>query len=82
MLYFGRVGSSWGHCVFFGSSWGKKVITPYIFISRLIDDSTLIFFKDVIIVYLFKSCYVMNKKIKEVIKINVCVMRFEFPLKT
>jgi hypothetical protein len=28
MLYFGRVGSSWGHCAFFGSSWGKKVITP------------------------------------------------------
>jgi hypothetical protein len=28
MLYFGRVGSSLGHCAFFGSSWGKKVITP------------------------------------------------------
>jgi len=28
MLYFGRVGSSWGHCAFFGCSWGKKVITP------------------------------------------------------
>jgi len=28
MLYFGRVGSLWGHCAFFGSSWGKKVITP------------------------------------------------------
>jgi hypothetical protein len=28
MLYFGRVGSSWGHCAFFGSSWGKNVITP------------------------------------------------------
>jgi len=28
MLYFGRVGSSWGHCAFFGSSWGEKVITP------------------------------------------------------
>jgi hypothetical protein len=28
MLYFGRVGSSWRHCAFFGSSWGKKVITP------------------------------------------------------
>jgi hypothetical protein len=31
MLYFGRVGSSWGHQVFFGSSWGEKVITPYYF---------------------------------------------------
>jgi hypothetical protein len=31
MLYFGRVGSSWGHCAFFGSSWGKKVITPKTF---------------------------------------------------
>jgi hypothetical protein len=28
MLYFGRVGSSWGHHTFFGSSWGEKVITP------------------------------------------------------
>jgi hypothetical protein len=28
MLYFSRVGSSWGHCAFFGSSWGKKIITP------------------------------------------------------
>jgi hypothetical protein len=28
MLYFCRVGSSWGHRAFFGSSWGKKVITP------------------------------------------------------
>jgi hypothetical protein len=28
MLYFGRVGSSWGHRAFFGSSWGGKVITP------------------------------------------------------
>jgi hypothetical protein len=28
MLYFGRVGSSWGHRAFFGSSWGEKVITP------------------------------------------------------
>jgi hypothetical protein len=28
MLYFGRVGRSWGHCAFFGSSWGKRVITP------------------------------------------------------
>jgi hypothetical protein len=28
MLYFGRVGSSWGHRAFFGSSWGKNVITP------------------------------------------------------
>jgi hypothetical protein len=27
MLYFGRVGNSLGHCAFFGSSWGKKVIT-------------------------------------------------------
>jgi len=29
MLYFGRVGSSWGYRAFFGSSWGEKVITPY-----------------------------------------------------
>jgi hypothetical protein len=28
MLYFSRVGSSWGHRTFFGSSWGEKVITP------------------------------------------------------
>jgi hypothetical protein len=28
MLYFGRVGSSWGHRAFFDSSWGEKVITP------------------------------------------------------
>jgi hypothetical protein len=27
MLYFGRVGSSWGHRAFFSSSWGEKVIT-------------------------------------------------------
>jgi hypothetical protein len=27
ILFFGRVGSSWGHCAFFGSSWGEKVIT-------------------------------------------------------
>jgi hypothetical protein len=32
MLYFSRIGSSWGHRAFFGSSWGEKVITPYIFI--------------------------------------------------
>jgi len=38
MLYFGRVGSSWGHCAFFGSSWGKKVITP---ISYLVLESLL-----------------------------------------
>jgi hypothetical protein len=30
MLYFGQVGSSWGHRAFFGSSWGEKVITPKI----------------------------------------------------
>jgi hypothetical protein len=30
MLYFGRVGNSWGHRAFFGSSWGEKVITPKI----------------------------------------------------
>jgi hypothetical protein len=29
MLYFGRVGSSWGHRAFFGSSWGEKVIISY-----------------------------------------------------
>jgi hypothetical protein len=29
MLYFGRVGSSWGHRTFFGSSWGEKVITLF-----------------------------------------------------
>jgi hypothetical protein len=28
MLYFGRVGSSWGYRAFFGSSWGENVITP------------------------------------------------------
>jgi hypothetical protein len=33
MLYFGRVGSSWGHCAFFGSSWGKNVITPYLYVT-------------------------------------------------
>jgi hypothetical protein len=32
MLYFSRVGSSWGHCAFFGSSWGKKVITPSFYV--------------------------------------------------
>jgi hypothetical protein len=32
MLYFGRVGSSWGHCAFFGSSWEKKVITLYFYL--------------------------------------------------
>jgi hypothetical protein len=31
MLYFGRVGSSWGYRAFFGSSWGEKVITPSFF---------------------------------------------------
>jgi hypothetical protein len=29
--------------------------------SCLIDDSTLIFLKDVVIIFLFKGCYVMNK---------------------
>jgi len=28
ILYFGQVGSLWGHSAFFVSSWGKKVITP------------------------------------------------------
>jgi hypothetical protein len=28
MLYFGRIGGSWGHRAFFGSSWKEKVITP------------------------------------------------------
>jgi hypothetical protein len=28
MLYFGRIGSLWGHYAFFSSSWGEKVITP------------------------------------------------------
>jgi hypothetical protein len=28
MLFFGQVGSSWGHSAFFGSTWGEKVITP------------------------------------------------------
>jgi hypothetical protein len=31
MLYFGRVGSSWGHRAFFGSSWREKVITLFFF---------------------------------------------------
>jgi hypothetical protein len=31
MLYFGRVGNSWGHRAFFGSSWEEKVITPFNF---------------------------------------------------
>jgi hypothetical protein len=35
MLYFGRVGSSWGHCAFFGSSWGKNVITPLFYLFLL-----------------------------------------------
>jgi hypothetical protein len=39
MLYFGRVGSSWGHCAFFGSSWGKKVITPKKKKERTLHDS-------------------------------------------
>jgi len=30
MLFFGRVGSSWEYRAFFGSSWGEKVITPYL----------------------------------------------------
>jgi hypothetical protein len=34
MLYFGRVGSSWRHCAFFGSSWGKKVITPLFLVGK------------------------------------------------
>jgi hypothetical protein len=34
MLYFGWVGSSWGHRAFFGSSWGKKVITPLNFVFK------------------------------------------------
>jgi hypothetical protein len=35
MLYFGRVGSSWGHRAFFDSSWGEKVITPSLFQTKL-----------------------------------------------
>jgi hypothetical protein len=31
MLYFGRVGSSWGHRAFFGSSWEENEITPFIY---------------------------------------------------
>jgi len=27
LIYFGRVGSLWGHRAFFGSSWGEKVIS-------------------------------------------------------
>jgi hypothetical protein len=34
MLYFDRVGSSWGHCVIFGNLWRKKIITPIIFITK------------------------------------------------
>jgi len=47
MLYFGRVGSSWGHRAFFGSSWREKVITPNFFL----DIFLLLFW---IIVILFK----------------------------
>jgi hypothetical protein len=35
MFYFGRIGSSWGPCAFFGSSWGKKVITPNFFKTKI-----------------------------------------------
>jgi hypothetical protein len=35
MLYFGRVGSSWGHRAFFGSSWGENVITPNLYLSNI-----------------------------------------------
>jgi hypothetical protein len=34
MLYFGRVGSSWGHRAFFGSSWGENVITPFFYLMK------------------------------------------------
>jgi hypothetical protein len=34
MLYFGRVGSLWGHRAFFGSSWEKNVITPNNFLEE------------------------------------------------
>jgi hypothetical protein len=35
MLYFGRVGSSWGHRAFFGSSWGENAITLKIYKGKL-----------------------------------------------
>jgi len=36
MLFFGRVGSSWGHRAFFSSSWEENVITPKYFILFLL----------------------------------------------
>jgi uncharacterized membrane protein len=55
MLYFGRVGSSWGHRAVFGSSWGEKVITPIFYIYFL-----LVFYIDNILVdknTLCKDCF-------------------------
>jgi hypothetical protein len=42
MLYFGRVGSSWRHRAFFGSSWGKKVITPKNYIKIMAKKKIII----------------------------------------
>jgi hypothetical protein len=46
MLYFGRIGSSWGHRAFFGSSWGEKVITrnSYIKLSKHFSILTKYYF--------------------------------------
>jgi len=70
MLYFGRVGSSWGHCTFFGSSWGKKVITPK---KRafLINHETIICYN--LINEKKKNrnvCFASQVLLKELVKVN------------
>jgi hypothetical protein len=50
MLYFGRVGSSWGHCSFFGSSWGEKVITPIFYF----------LYKNLTLSLTFRLCFVFS----------------------
>jgi hypothetical protein len=86
MLYFGRVGSSWEHCTFFGSSWGKKVITPSIFLFIFFLSYYLRSLNQVISHSIFNKLYIyinilqieenalidiLNKKYNINIKINL-----------
>jgi len=48
MLYFGQVGSSWGHIAFFGSSCGEKVITPKLNSNRIKGFSVMKFISNIL----------------------------------
>jgi hypothetical protein len=42
MLFFGQVGSSWGHRTFFGSLWREKVITLFFLVSEQFGEYCLL----------------------------------------